>query len=341
MNNFKKQAGTKKVGMMTVTFFALLLLSVFSIRLGARDISAKTILEAFTEYNPGNTMHVIIMSLRFPRIITGILVGAAFSVSGAIMQGMTRNPMASPSILGINAGAAFGLAVTMVFLPAASYNVIIIFSFLGAAAAAFIIYGFSNVQKGGSAPIRLALAGSAVTALFSAFSQGLSVSFHISQELTFWNAGGVAGARWEQVKLVFPWILTGLILSMTIAKSVTIMSLGEDIAINLGEKTKRTKRWGMFIVLILTGASVSVVGPVSFVGLIIPHIARYFMGNDYKWVIPYSMLLGAILIILADILARVINPPFETPLGAITSILGVPFFLYLATRKKGEEHGNQ
>lgn len=325
---------------MAVTFLVLLFLSVFSIRLGAREISVKTILEAFTKYDSHNDMHVIIMSLRFPRIVTGILVGAAFSVSGAIMQGMTRNPMASPSILGINAGAAFGLAVTMVLMPSASYNTIIIFSFFGAAAAAFIIYGISNVQKGGSATVRLALAGSAVAALFSAFSQGLAVAFHISQELTFWNAGGVAGARWEQVKLVFPWITAGLILSLTIAKSVTIMSLGEDVAINLGEKTKSTKKWGMFIVLILTGASVSVVGPVSFVGLMIPHIARSFMGTDYKWVIPYSMLLGSILIILADILARMVNPPFETPLGAITSILGVPFFLYLATRKKGEKHGN-
>ena len=250
------------------------------------------------------------------------------------MQGLTRNPMAGPSILGINAGAAFGLALAMVLVPNASYNVVIVFSFFGAALATFMIYGISSIQKG-AAPLRLALAGAAITALFNAFSQGVAAAFHIAQELSFWNAGGVAGARWEQVKLVFPWIMTGLILSLTIAKSITIMSLGEEVAVSLGERTKSIKRKGMFIVLILTGASVSIVGPVGFVGLVIPHMARFFVGTDYKWVIPYSMLLGALLLILADILARIVNPPFETPLGAITAVIGVPFFVYLAIHGKG------
>lgn len=335
IKHINKTTTTKKISIIIITFLILLFVSMLSIRLGVKNIHIKTILEALFQYDAHNDSHLIIMNLRIPRILTGLMVGAAFSVSGAIMQGMTRNPMASPSLLGINAGAGFGLAVAMAFVPAATYNVVIIYSFLGAACATALIYGVSSVQKQGSTPLKLALAGSAITVLFSAFSQALAIVFHMSQELTFWNAGGVSGARWEQVKLVCPWIVSGLILSIGLSKSITILSLGEEVAINLGEKTERIKKKGMVLVLILTGASVAIVGPVSFVGLIIPHIARFFMGTDYKWVIPYSMLLGGLLIILADILARIVNPPFETPLGAITAVIGVPFFLYLATNSKG------
>lgn len=325
----------EKIIIILITTILLFFFSILSVRLGVKNINIKTILEAFSQYDSNNDAHIIIMNLRIPRILTGIMVGAAFSVSGAIMQGMTRNPMASPSILGINSGAGFGLAVAMAFVPTASYNTVIIFSFLGAACATAMVYAVSSVQKKGATPMRLALAGSAITSLFSAFSQGLAIAFKMSQELTFWNAGGVSGARWEQVRLVVPWIGIGLIFSVAISKSITILSLGEEVAINLGEKTERTKKKGMLIVLILTGSSVAIVGPVSFVGLIIPHIAKFFVGTDYKWVIPYSMLLGGLLIVLADIFARIVNPPFETPLGAITAIIGVPFFIYLAMKSEG------
>lgn len=337
MRDFKngKHKELRKISIIMITLVLLLVSFIVSIRLGVKSIGVKTIIKAFTEYDRENSLHVIIMTLRMPRIITGVLVGAAFAVSGAIMQGMTRNPMASPSLLGINAGAGFGLAVAMVVGADASYNMVIAFSFLGAALASAIIYGISSIHKGSTAPMRLALAGAAITSLFSAFSQALAVTFKISQELTFWNAGGVSGVRWEQVKFVFPWIMAGLLFSLTIAKSITILSLGDEISTNLGEKTKIAKLKGSIIVLVLTGASVSAVGPVGFVGLIIPHAARYFMGTDYKWVIPYSMILGALLIVIADMAARMVNPPFETPLGAITAVIGVPFFLYLATRDKG------
>lgn len=304
-----------------------------SIGMGAKSISISTIWEAITQYNPSNGQHIIVRTLRIPRVIVALVVGASFAVSGALMQAITRNPMASPSILGINAGAGLGLAIAMVILPTASFNETVMFSFAGAAVVSLFIFGLSSISKAGSSPLRLALVGTAITALFNSFSQALAVYFNISQELTFWNAGGVSGVRPEQALLILPWTIVGLLLALSIARSVTLLSLGEEVAVGLGGKTRYIKIIACIAVLILTGSSVAIVGPIGFVGLVVPHAVKFIVGVDYRKVIPFSMFAGALLVLVADIISRSINPPFETPIGAITALIGVPFFIYLATRK--------
>lgn len=313
----------------------LALTFILSIAVGAVDIHFKTVIEAIFHFNPDLTQHQIIQELRLPRSTAAVLVGAALAVSGAIMQGMTRNPLADPGILGINAGAGFMLAICFAFFPELSFNYIILFSFAGAALSTALVYTLGSIGKGGMSPVRLAIVGAAISALLIALSEGVALYFNIAQDIAFWTAGGIAGTNWSQVQILFPWIVVGLIGALLLSRYITVLSLGEDVARGLGQRTGMIKLLGSLIVLILAGASVSVVGAVGFVGLIIPHIVRSLVGVDYRWIIPCSAIFGGLLMVLADIGSRMINPPYETPIGALIALIGVPFFLYLA-RKGGK-----
>lgn len=315
---------------------AILLGLAVSVSVGAADIKLFTVWQAIFNFNPDLTQHQIIQELRLPRAVAGAMVGACFAVAGAIMQGMTRNPLADSGLLGINAGAGFMLAFCFAFLPGLSFLDLMFFSFIGAGIGAGMVYGIGSLSRGGLTPVRLVLAGAAVQALLIALSEGLAIYYRIGQDLAFWYAGGLAGTKWLQIKIIFPWVAVGLIGAMLISRSVTLLSLGDEVAVGLGLKTRWIKLIGMIIVLMLAGAAVSIVGSIGLVGLIIPHLARYLVGVDYRWIIPCSAILGSLLIILADIGARMINPPFETPVGAIVVLIGIPFFLYLA-RKEGRE----
>jgi iron complex transport system permease protein len=315
---------------------ALLLGLAVSVSVGAADIKLFTVWEAVFNFNPKLTQHQIIQELRLPRALAGALVGVGFAVSGAIMQGMTRNPLADPGLLGINAGAGFVLALCFAFFPGLPFHYLILFSFAGAAIGTGLVYGVSSMSKGGLSPVRLALAGAAVSALLVALSEGIAIYFHISQDLAFWYAGGVAGTKWLQIKLVWPWIVGGIIGALALSRSITVLSLGDEIAAGLGQRTGWVKIAGMLLSLVLAGTSVSAVGAVGFVGLVIPHVARALVGVDYRWIIPCSGILGALLMVTADIGARMINPPFETPIGALIALIGVPFFLYLARKERRE-----
>ncbi|EQB38653.1 hypothetical protein M948_08690 [Virgibacillus sp. CM-4] len=307
---------------------------VVSISVGAADITFMTVLEAIFRYDATNTSHSIIQELRLPRSLAGVLVGASFAVAGAMMQGMTRNPLADPGILGINAGAVFMVAVCFALFPSLSYNGLILFAFIGAGISVVLVFGISSMGKGSVTPIKIVLAGAAVTALFTALSEGIGIYFNLSQDLAFWFAGGIAGVKWTQLKLMFTWVLGALIVAMFLSKSITILSLGDDVARGLGQKIKQIRALGFIVVLLIAGVAVAVAGPIGFVGLIVPHLARYFVGVDYRLIIPCSAVIGGLLTCLADIGARMINAPQETPIGALFALIGVPFFLYVA-RKEG------
>ncbi|KMT59639.1 FecCD family ABC transporter permease [Paenilisteria newyorkensis] len=314
---------------------ALLIVSAFiGIAVGAADIDIATVWDALFHYNKSLTTHQIIWELRIPRVLADTMVGAAFAVAGAVMQGMTRNPLADSGLLGLNAGSAFMIAVCFAFLPGLSYNYLIFFSFLGAALGCVLVFGVSALVKGGLSPTRLVLAGAAVASLLTALSEGIAIYFKLSQDLAFWFAGGVAGVKWSQIAVVWPWLIGALIAAMLLSKAVTILSLGDDIAIGLGQNTTRTKLLSMLVVLILAGLAVSVVGPVGFIGLIVPHLVRYMVGVDYRWIIPCSAIVGALLTLYADIGARMVNPPYETPISVIFALIGVPFFLYVARKER-------
>ncbi|QKS60018.1 iron ABC transporter permease [Paenibacillus barcinonensis] len=305
-----------------------------SISFGAADIQLGVVWKAVFNFNPDLTPHQIIWEIRLPRVLGGAMVGACFAVAGAIMQGMTRNPLADSGLLGLNAGAGFALAICFAFFPGMPYMYIIMYSFLGAGLGVLLVYGFGAASRSGLTPLRLVLAGAAVSAMLSALSEGIALYFRIGQDLAFWTAGGVAGTKWSHLEVMFPWVLGALIVALIISRSITLLSLGEDIAVGLGQRTGLIKLLGLIVVLILAGTAVSVVGAVGFVGLIIPHLTRKLVGVDYRWIIPCSAVMGSLLLVFSDLAARMINPPYETPIGALVALIGVPFFLYLARKER-------
>lgn len=311
----------------------LLLLASYSLTVGARHIPLPTIWKALVNYDPSQVDELLVQTLRVPRLLLAVACGISFGVAGALMQGITNNPMASPSIMGVNSGAALGLAVAMIFLPDSSLNVAVLFAFGGAALATVIIMALANRNGSRMSPVFLALAGTAVSAVLLAITQALVVFFDVAQDLSYWTAGGISGVRMPQVLLLWPWTLVGIIMAIGLSKSVTLLSFGEEMAIGLGGYMGRIRFLAGLAVLILCGSAVAIAGPIGFVGLVTPHMARQLVGIDYRKVIPITALLGAILLVGADLVARSVAAPFEIPLGAITALIGVPFFLYLANRK--------
>ena len=311
----------------------LLLLASYSLTVGARHIPLPTIWKALVNYDPSQVDELLVQTLRVPRLLLAVACGISFGVAGALMQGITNNPMASPSIMGVNSGAALGLAVAMVFLPDSSLNVAVLFAFGGAALATVIIMALANRNGSRMSPVFLALAGTAVSAVLLAITQALVVFFDVAQDLSYWTAGGISGVRMPQVLLLWPWTLVGIIMAIGLSKSVTLLSFGEEMAIGLGGHMGRIRFLAGLAVLILCGSAVAIAGPIGFVGLVTPRMARQLVGIDYRKVIPITALLGAILLVGADLVARSVAAPFEIPLGAITALIGVPFFLYLANRK--------
>ncbi|MBD8500909.1 FecCD family ABC transporter permease [Paenibacillus arenosi] len=306
---------------------------VIAVSFGARDIHFSDIWDAIFHFNPKVANHHIIQELRLPRVLGGAMVGASFAVAGAVMQGMTRNPLADSGLLGINAGAGFALALCFAFFPQLPFMYVILYSFLGAGLGAGLVYGIGAMARGGLTPLRLVLAGAALTALLGALSEGIALYFDIGQELAFWYAGALAGTTWAQLEVMFPWIAVAFVMSVALSRSVTMLSMGDEVARGLGLRIGLVKGLCAVVVLILAGAAVSIVGAVGFVGLMIPHLTRKLVGVDYRWIIPCSAVLGSLLVVFADLAARMVNPPAETPVGSIIALIGVPFFLYLARKE--------
>ncbi|MFW0781538.1 iron ABC transporter permease [Rossellomorea marisflavi] len=310
-----------------VAFIAL------SIVYGYTDTSWKAAFDTFMEPD-GSTEHLVIQNIRLPRALIAAAVGASLAISGVLMQTLTKNPLASPGIFGINAGGGFMVVMAVTLFGVTSLQSFAWLSFLGAAIAAagvFIIGGASG--SNGLTPMKLTLAGAAITAMFSSFTQGLLVLNESAlEQVLFWLAGSVQGRSLEILAGVFPYILVGWILSLMIAGKMNILAMGEDVAKGLGVKTNILKVISLVAVVLLAGGSVAVAGPIGFIGIVIPHIARKIIGVDHRWLIPYSGLLGAILLLAADIGARYIIMPQEVPVGVMTAVIGAPFFVYVARR---------
>ena len=318
-----------------VCLFLLLGTMLLSLMFGATSVSIQTIIDSFTHFDATNQAHQVIQTVRLPRILGAAFVGASLAVSGALAQGITQNPLADSGLLGINAGAGLGLALVFAFLPQASYWWLLVVSFLGAGVSVALISYLSNHSIRGASPMRLTLVGAGISALFLSFSQFLAIQFNLSQELTFWFLGGVSVISWAQLKIVVPIFLGAFALAILISPSVTILRFGDDATIGLGRNPQRIRLFASITILLLSGLSVALVGSVSFVGLVVPHVMRTVSGENYRRLIPFSALGGALLVLVADLIARMVNPPFETPFGIITALIGIPFFLYLF-RKGGQ-----
>ncbi|MER2262403.1 MAG: iron ABC transporter permease [Psychrobacillus sp.] len=332
-----KTKNTLAVIILIVSPLFIVLAIALSILYGAKDISLLTVSQAITQFDINNVDHNIIMTSRLPRVIAALLVGAFLAIAGAIMQGITQNYLASPSIMGVNDGSAFIITIAMVFFPGLPNYQMIILSMIGSAIGAGLVFGFGSLIKGGLSPVRLAIIGTVIGTFLSSIASAIAMYFQVSQSVSVWYNAKLHIVNPDMLWLSIPFGLVGLMLALGVSKSITIASLGDDIAVGLGQQTKMVKIVSILAVVCLTGTAVALVGKIGFVGLIIPHITRFLVGVDYRFLIPCSAVIGAVFLAFCDVISRFINFPFETPVGVVTAIIGVPFFLYLIRTRGGAQ----
>ena len=310
----------------------LFLLVMLSVRFGANENSNATFYNSIFHFSSSNVDQRIIRDIRIPRVIGAILIGASLAVSGSLMQTVTKKPMADSGLLGINAGAAFMLTLCFTFFPKMSTTNTTIFSVFGAAIAAVLVFSISMLKKAQMSPTILVLSGMAISAFFTAMSEGIALVAHLKQDLAFWHFGGVSAVSWAQLQHLGLWVIIALVIVVLTSSNMNLLNLSDDAVKSLGKSTTAIRLLALVCVIVLSGISVALVGAVAFVGLIVPHIAKSMVGHDNKKVIPMTIIWGANLTVIADLIARTINPPNETPFGIIISLIGVPFFIYLARR---------
>ncbi|WP_404407224.1 FecCD family ABC transporter permease [Jeotgalibacillus malaysiensis] len=311
----------------------IFLIAMFTVAVtfGAADTTLRDVFRAaFTGDRSATSL--VLIEIRFPREVAAVVVGASLAVSGAIMQGMTRNPLADPGLLGLTAGANAALAAAFAFIPGINYMGIIIACFIGAAVGAGLVFGIASLKRGGFSPIRVVLAGAAVSAFLFAISEGIALTFRLSQNVAQWTAGGLIGTTWTQLELLIPITAGGMIAAVLFSKQLTILSLSEEVAVGLGSKTGQVKAVFFVLTVLLAGSAVALAGNIAFAGLLVPHIVRAIVGTDYRFILPMCVLIGGSFMLFADTFGRLINAPFETPVAAIVAMLGLPFFLYVVRK---------
>ncbi|MFZ3579224.1 FecCD family ABC transporter permease [Virgibacillus sp. DJP39] len=304
-----------------------------SVVFGQTPTSIGTAIEAFLHFDETSTEHIIITTTRISRAVIATVIGTALAIAGALMQALTRNPLASPSIFGVNAGALFFVVFSSVFLSMNSMVHYMWVAFLGAGIASLMVFFLGSMGRSGLTPIKIVLAGAAITALFSSFTQGLLVMNEQSLEgILFWLAGSVSGRTLDMLEPILPFMLGAGIVALFLGYPINILISGEEVAKGLGQRTVMLKIVMGIVIVVLAGGSVAVGGSIGFIGLIVPHIVRSLVGFDYRWIIPYCALFGASLLLLADVAARFIIMPEEMPIGVMTALMGVPFFIFIARR---------
>lgn len=314
---------------------ALAAIAMLSLATGARAIPLENVWSAIIAFDPESTEHRIIWDLRMPRTVIGLMVGAALGLAGGVLQGATRNPLADPAILGIHAGAALAVVLGVAILGMSQLSTYVWLAFAGAGAAMLVVYSVASLGREGATPVKLALAGAAVTAVLHAVSNAiLLTSPRTLDEVRFWQVGSLSGRTVEIVFQVAPFLAIGAVLALATARLLDGLSMGDDVARALGQRICLSRGLAGLAAVILAGASTAAAGPIAFVGLTVPHVARAITGPGYRWILPYSMLMAPILLLGADIIGRVIAPPGEVQVGIVTAFLGAPFFIALVRRRK-------
>jgi ABC-type Fe3+-siderophore transport system permease subunit len=320
-----------RVGIIALGGLALLALGIaLDTRLGIVDMSVSQVWHAIFTAD-GSRTRIIIWELRLPRALVASLVGGNLAVAGAIMQAVTRNPLASPSLTGVSAGAGLAVVASLVFFPSRPLGLTPYIAFLGGMVGGAVVFALATRSL--VTPTRLALAGIATASLLLAMTTGLLLFNHDTVgTVYFWLAGGVAGRGWQHVRLILPWAIIGITTAVILARQLDILLLGEDVARSLGVATGRMRALLMIVAVLLTGGAVAVAGPIGFVGLIAPHVIRYVVGPAHRALLPLSALAGATLVVWADLGARYVRFPLELPVGILIALIGGPFFLVLARR---------
>ncbi|HEX3088732.1 MAG TPA: iron chelate uptake ABC transporter family permease subunit [Ilumatobacteraceae bacterium] len=313
----------------------LLMAVVASIALGAKPIPLGTVFDALFHYDSSVDEHIIIRTLRVPRTIVGVLVGVGLGLAGAVMQGVARNPLADPGILGVEAGAALFVVVGIHSFGVTSLLGYVWFAFAGAAMASVVVYAVGSLGREGATPVKLALAGAAVTTFLGSITTAILL-FDVStlDQFRFWSVGSLAGRDGQIAAQMAPFIIVGTVLALASGRLLNALALGDDVARSLGQRVGLARLFSAVAIVLLVGAATAAAGPIAFVGLTVPHVARAITGPDYRWVLPYSLVLAPILLLTADVIGRVIARPGEVQVGIITALIGAPFFVILVRRRK-------
>ncbi len=315
------------LGLLTV------LLCCSSLAVGTRDVEWAEIMTALSGRT--DTIGEAAVAVRIPRTILALLSGAALGLAGAIMQGVTRNPLADPGILGVNMGASLAVVVGVAWFSITSAQAYIWTAVLGAGLAAVFVYGIGSLGRGGATPLKLALAGAATSIAFSSLVLAVVLPRNdIAGGIRAWQIGGVGGATFDRISHVVPFLLAGFFISLLSARRLNSLALGDELAAGLGENVAAARALSAFGAILLCGATTAVCGPIGFVGLIVPHACRLLAGVDHRWLLPYSALGGACLLLAADIAGRIIARPAEIDVGIVTALIGAPFFIWIVRRQR-------
>lgn len=304
---------------------------LLSLAVGSRAVAPSVVLDAVFAPVAGDTDHVVVRDLRVPRTVVGLLAGLALGLAGSIMQGVTRNPLADPGLLGVNAGASLSVVVGITFFGATQPEAFVWFAFAGAAAATAAVYAIGASGRGGATPVKLALSGAALTAAITSLITLLLVTnLDTLQIYRFWAVGSLVGRDLGTAGVVLPFLLVGAVLAFVTSRSLNVLSLGEDVARGLGQSLVRARVTSALAIVLLCGSATALAGPLVFVGLVVPHIARRLVGSDYRWILAYSLLLGPMLLVCADIVGRLVAPPGELEAGLVVAFLGAPVLIAFA-----------
>lgn len=323
--------GARAAGLLAA-LVVLALVVVASIAVGARAMPLEQVWHGLFHFT-GTTEDVVVRDLRIPRTLLGVMVGLALGLSGAVMQALTRNPLAEPGILGVNAGAAAAVVSAISFLGADSLDEFVWWAFLGAALVSVLVYVLGGSRS--ATPVRLALAGTAASAALVGYINAVQLmDSKALDKLRFWTVGSLASATMDTVTQVAPFLLAGAVLALSLGRPLNAMALGDDTARALGAHLTRTRVAAMVAITLLCGAATAACGPIVFVGLMIPHLVRLVTGPDMRWVLAYSAVLSPVLLLGADVVGRVVTRPGELQVGIVTALIGGPVFIYLVRRKR-------
>lgn len=324
----------RRVGLVAGLTGLLLVTTLASLAIGAKEIPLPEVWSAV--FAPTGTENdIVVGSLRAPRTVLGIAVGVALGMAGALMQGHTRNPLAEPGLLGVSAGAAFLVVLGIFAFGVSSLSGYVWFAFAGAFGASVLVFLLGSVSRDGATPVTLALAGVAISALLGAFTSALVLAdSQTLDQYRFWAVGSLAGRDAEVVGQVAPFLAAGVLLALVNSPGLNLLSLGEDVARGLGINLTATRWTGLAAITLLTGAATAACGPIAFVGLVVPHVCRALTGPDHRWLVPASGLAGAVLLLAADVVGRVVVRPGELQVGIVLALVGAPFFVLLVRRRR-------
>ena len=327
-------AGGRVLGLWLLVAVVVLTCAL-SIAVGTRSIGLGTVWHALLDGSAPGDETVIVRQLRVPRTLLGLLAGSSLGVAGALMQGHTRNPLGDPGLLGVTAGASFAVVLSIWLFGVGSPSGYIWFALAGSLLGSVAVYLIGSAGRGGATPVSLALAGSALSSLLYALVQAITIRERTALDaFRFWVVGALAGRDADVVGQVLPFIAVGLLLALVNAPALNLLGLGEDVARGLGQRIWLARGTGLLAITLLTGAVTAACGPIAFVGLVVPHVARALTGPDHRWLIPYAGLLGAAFLLLADVLGRIAARPGELQVGIVLAVLGAPFFIALVRRRR-------